>query len=294
MFIKKCSWGRKYDVCTVSGKFDVAVISTCVVLIKVSHQNCKKTMKTYAMLDNCSQGSFIKQELLKRLGADGQKLSVNLKTPTGEKSEEALMVDNVKVAVVNNMNDCILLPKVYLKKTLPVEKEEVATPEKVSKWKYLDLIMSEITQTNDIEIGMLLGSINILKIVTSKDGGPYACQTKLGWCIVGPMQHVGHENSLKCNRVAVKDASTGKLSRHFIVENTDKDMSIEQMFEQMYYNDFIEKGTCIGKIDWNIEQLARDFWKFWMQAQGRMGTTMRCHCHSNRKVSKFQITEVKL
>ena len=86
------------------------------------------------MLDNCSQGSFIKQDLLKRLGVDGQKLSLNLKTLTGEKSEETLMVDNLKVAGVNKMNnDWISLRKVYSKKTLPVEKEEAATPEKVSK-----------------------------------------------------------------------------------------------------------------------------------------------------------------
>ena len=37
-------------------------------------------------------------------------------------------------------NDWISLPKAYSKKTLPVEKEQVATPEKVSKWKYLDSI----------------------------------------------------------------------------------------------------------------------------------------------------------
>ena len=40
------------------------------------------------MLDSCSQGSFIKQDLLKRLGVGCQKLSLNLKTITGEKSEE--------------------------------------------------------------------------------------------------------------------------------------------------------------------------------------------------------------
>ena len=34
-------------------------------------------------------------------------------------------------------NESISLPKVYSKKTLPVEKEEVATLEKVSKWKYI-------------------------------------------------------------------------------------------------------------------------------------------------------------
>ena len=138
---------------SVNGKFEVEVISMCVVPIKISHQNCTTTIKAYAMLDNCSQRSFIKQDLLKKLSVDDQKLSLNLKTLTGEKSEETLMVDNFKVAGVNKINnDRISLPKVYSKKTLPVEKEEVATPEKVSKWKHLDSIKSEITQTDDIEI----------------------------------------------------------------------------------------------------------------------------------------------
>ena len=56
------------------------------------------------------------------------------------------MVNNLKVAGVNKMNDWISLSKVYMKKTLPFEKEEVETPEKVSKWSYLDSINSEITQ----------------------------------------------------------------------------------------------------------------------------------------------------
>ena len=70
---------------SVNGKFDVEVIKMCVVQIKISHQNCKKTIRAYAMLDNCSQGTFIKQDLPKRLGVDNQKLSLNLKTLTGEK-----------------------------------------------------------------------------------------------------------------------------------------------------------------------------------------------------------------
>ena len=123
---------------SINSKFDVEVISMCVVPIKISHQDCKNTIRTYAMLDNCSEGSFIKQDLLRRLGLDGQKLSLNMKTLTGEKSEETQMVDNLKVAGVDKMNnDWISLPKVFSKKTLPVENKEVATPEKVSNRKYL-------------------------------------------------------------------------------------------------------------------------------------------------------------
>ena len=204
---------------SVNYNFEAEVISMYVVPIKISHQNCRKTVRSYAILDNCSQESFIKQYLLRRVGGNGQKLSWNLKALTGE---------------MNKMNnDWISLLKVYSKKTLPVEKEPVVTPEKVSKWKYLDSIKSEITQKDDIEIGMLIGAncmkaLEPLKIIPSKDGGPHASQTKLGWCIVGPIWNVGHQNSLRCNRVTVNDASNGKLSKHhFLIENESKDMSIE-------------------------------------------------------------------
>lgn len=37
------------------------------------------------------------------------------------------------------------------------------------------------------------------KIIPCKDGGHYAYQKELGWCIVEPIQNVGHQNPLKCN-----------------------------------------------------------------------------------------------
>ena len=45
---------------SVNGKFDVEVISICVVPIKISHQSYKRTISIYAMLDNCSQGLYVK------------------------------------------------------------------------------------------------------------------------------------------------------------------------------------------------------------------------------------------
>ena len=58
-----------------------------------------------------------------------------MKTLTGEKSKETLTVDNLKVAGVNKMkNDWISLPRVYSKKTFPVEIEEVSMM-KVSRFR---------------------------------------------------------------------------------------------------------------------------------------------------------------
>ena len=63
--------------------------------------------------------------------------------------------------------------------------------------------------------------------------------------------------------IVSKDASTGKSSRHhFLIENSSKDMTVEQMFEQMYYNDFTEKGAQIGIVDWNLEQLSKNDKRF--------------------------------
>ena len=53
---------------SVNGKLEAEIISSCVVLIWVGHKSSKKMFKTYAMQDNCSQGSFIRDELIKILG----------------------------------------------------------------------------------------------------------------------------------------------------------------------------------------------------------------------------------
>ena len=75
------------------------------------------TIRNYAMLDKCSQGSFFKQNLVKTLDVGGQKLNLNLKALIGEKSEETLMLDNLKAGGANKMNnDWISLSKVYSKK----------------------------------------------------------------------------------------------------------------------------------------------------------------------------------
>ena len=61
----------------------------------------------------------------------------------------------------------------------------------------------------------------------------------------------------------MKDASTSKLLRHHVlIENASKDKTIEQMFEQMYYNNFTERGARIGKIDGNLEQLSKNDKRF--------------------------------
>ena len=46
-----------------STKFGSDAISMCVVPVQIRHPDSNKVLDTYAMLDNCSQGSFLKEEI---------------------------------------------------------------------------------------------------------------------------------------------------------------------------------------------------------------------------------------
>ena len=47
------------------------IINMCVVPVMVRHKLSNRVVKTYAMLDTCSQGTFAKENLLSNLGIQG-------------------------------------------------------------------------------------------------------------------------------------------------------------------------------------------------------------------------------
>ena len=121
---------------------------------------------------------------------------------------------------------------------MPVDKKEVATPEKIEEWDYLKTISSEVTQTDDIKVGLLIGAkyvkgLEPLKEIASNNGGSCTYQTHLGWCIVGPISNMVGEDSIGCRRIAVQDAIGSKTADHqFVVEEPMKDISLEEMFQK--------------------------------------------------------------
>ena len=67
--------------CAVAtGKSISRVISMFIVPMKIQYGDNKKIMTTYAMLDNCSQGCFIHDSMIKKLGIVGINTTLNLKT----------------------------------------------------------------------------------------------------------------------------------------------------------------------------------------------------------------------
>ena len=256
---------------SVKGKLDTEVISICVVPVWVGHRNSRKMVKTYAMLDNCSQGSFIKDEIIEDLGIPGTKLKLSPKAVNGEKSEDTEAVDGLIIPAVDckkaRSMEWIELSKAYSRNCLPVERDEIATPGKIERWEYLKPISKVITQMDNIEVGMLIGAhcmkgLEPMEIIFSRNGGPFAYRTKLGWCIVGPITTSINDSSVKCHRIAVKDVASGKIApHHFVLDDEPKieDVGIKEMLERMYYSDFCECNhfqmtSTLG----NIEDISRE------------------------------------
>ena len=59
--------------------------------------------------------------------------------------------------------------------------------------------------------------LKLADMIATQNGEPYACKTRLGRCIFGPIVSNKNGKALRHNRIAVKHAITGKpLSHHFI------------------------------------------------------------------------------
>ena len=60
------------------------IISMYVVLVKFRSKTSNTEVRTWAMLDNCSQGNFVKKTLLEELKVEGKSTTVTVKTLNGD------------------------------------------------------------------------------------------------------------------------------------------------------------------------------------------------------------------
>lgn len=229
-----------------------SVISLCVVPVKIYHSsNPKVVTNSYALLDNGSQGTFIMDRVVNELNVDGHKSSLSLRTIHGERKENCLAIDNLVVAPRddNNKINQINLPRTYSITNIPVDAEDIPTSAKLSHWPYLDVLRDVLPKTEDgIKVELLIGgnvpkALEPIKVIPSKNGGPYAYLTRLGWCIAGPIS--GMSTEVKNHLVAVQNEETGQLANHFfkLSSREVKDNTLKEMLLSMYKIDFNENAT---------------------------------------------------
>ena len=104
-------------------------------MVKLRYGDSGKTLKTYALLDSCSQGTFILERLPERFGIKGRRTSITIKTLNGEVTNKSSVISGLKVASNRNSSeDWLEISDTYTKKCLPVGKEDVATLSKLEQW----------------------------------------------------------------------------------------------------------------------------------------------------------------
>ena len=113
----------------------------CVVRVMVRYKLSNRVVRTYAMLDTCSQATYAKENLLSDLGLPGRKASITVKTINGEVTKSSEAQEDLEVAQESNGKAervWVKLPCTYRQENLPVDSNEVATIDKIKRWGYLD------------------------------------------------------------------------------------------------------------------------------------------------------------
>eukprot|EP00794_Sanderia_malayensis_P002441 gene2441-2807_t len=73
-------------------------VSMCVVPVKIGKEGTNRDFHTFAMLDNCGQGTFVTKDLLKKLEIPGTPTRITIKTLSGETSIDSSTVTGLEVS----------------------------------------------------------------------------------------------------------------------------------------------------------------------------------------------------
>lgn len=180
---------------------------------------------------------------MRQLGVHGKKTQVLLRTMGQEKPVSCYVLSDLEVCGLTE-NKYISLPDVYTHKDIPVTKDNVPVEKDLERWPYLQKEV-QLPQI-DADVEMLIGTnahsaMEPWKIIHSKDNGPYAVKTTLGWVVNGPLKKGDdyHKSSHYSQRASVNRISVS---------------DVDSMLLQQYNHDFPEQA-CEEKSEMSQEDV---------------------------------------
>ena len=103
-------------------------------------------------------------------------------------------------------------------------------------------------------VALLIGTdctkvLKSINIKPRKNDGPYSFKTKLGLCIVGPVNCTS-SNEICCNRIGVRQTDKNKIGKHFIQTKTlVKETDVKDLLNRLYNQAFTESGSSESKSE---------------------------------------------
>ena len=232
----------------------------CVVLVHICHEKAPSRGKMcYALLDQDCTGCFASSSLLSEIAPAAQgNATVNIHTLNSsiETSTESFTGITVRPSHIHAQqygNNELKLPTTYAMDKMPFGREDMATSDTVKRWEHLKEIARFLpTYKADIPFGLMIGgncpqALEPHQCIASKNNGPFAYRTMLGWVVVGPASSaVGLGNSKKCMytqvRLRLQDVATGEPSNHYLLpSNSLRDTTISKQLKAMYSTEFDEQ-----------------------------------------------------
>ena len=193
------------------------ILLQAIIPVLVTNNANNKALKTYAFYDNGSVGCFLTENLWHHLEAPGTKTTLQLGTMHGQSLVESVVVNDLIVTDPDGRNQ-IALPRAYTRDEIPVNHDQIPTPEIVSRLEHLKEIANEIPDYDrDLDIGLLIGSncpaaLVLLEVVPNVGDGPFALKLHHSWTVNDSLEVTTETstNKVTVNRIVVREMESIK------------------------------------------------------------------------------------
>ena len=147
-----------FTECSITEAGDVPV-NMGIVPVWIYHKsNPDKKSEVYALLDNGSGGTFIKENTLRRLRIDGDDATLVLTTMHGTQEIVTKAVSGLVAVNYQQSNIRLELPRSYVRQQIPADREEIPNPEVTSQFPHLQKVSKQLMPyMEDVEIGLQIG-----------------------------------------------------------------------------------------------------------------------------------------
>ena len=163
-----------------------------VVAVMVKGTGSGEWLKTHALLDPGSNGSFCSMELVKMLSVQGTSQSLSLDTLNTNSQVQTLVVSLDISGTIGKAHarKSFCIPKIHALREFPTLRDSCATHEDLKKFEHLrDIPVPCVAKEGvTILIGQDAPQVLVpLEVRRGMEGEPYAVRTCLGWTVNGPL-----------------------------------------------------------------------------------------------------------
>ncbi|KAK2564378.1 hypothetical protein P5673_011803 [Acropora cervicornis] len=244
-------------VCNVTEAGDVPITMGIVPIWLYHKNNPNNRICVYALLDNASGGTFIKEDSLRKLGMEGIESKLSLTTMHGTQEIETKAVDGLMASHFEKNDVSLALPRTYVRQQIPADRDEIPRPERVQEWPHLQQVSKHIpTYMDSVEVGLLIGlncpgALRPRDVICRNENDPYAVRSLLGWYVNGPVRH-NSSKQVHCNRIQILKTSIDDEAKGYIVgERMIREQLTPQVVSRMFELDFAERknGVALSRDD---------------------------------------------